>query len=56
MYYTLVDDSNNHGGASKRTDRRESLIDDYRYRSNSNGDDPQGTIINFFPSRRNVIF
>ena len=54
--YTLVDDSNNTGDTSKRAYRRESFIDDYRHRSNSNGDDQQSTIINFFPSRRNVIF
>lgn len=54
--YTLVDDSNNTGATSKLNVRRESSIDDFRYRANSNGDDSQSTIINFFPSRRNVIF
>lgn len=55
MSSTLVDDSNNHADPSKQTDRRESLVDDYRYRSNSNGDDLQGPMINFFSSRRNVM-
>jgi hypothetical protein len=34
--------------------RRESSLDDYRYRSNSNPDEHQAAFINFFRPRRNV--
>jgi hypothetical protein len=54
LYIEIVDESSNTGDQSKRTYRRESLVDDSRHRSNSNPDEPQSTMINFFPPRKNV--
>jgi hypothetical protein len=54
LYIKLVDESNNTVDQSKRTYRRESLVDDLRSRSNSNPDEQQSPMINFFTYRKNV--
>ena len=51
----VVDESSNNGEPSKRAFRRDSLVEDKRNRSNSNADELQSTMINFFPPRRSVI-